>query len=157
MTEKPVTPDAADTSPPGHAATPGGAGAWLMGTFVGALVVALIIAAWIAGKDEGKRQAARESSGTVAKTAPASTPSGAATGPGKQLFATKCGSCHTLADAGTKGAVGPNLDDLKPDTARVLAALKNGGAGSGTMPPQLYQGNQAQQVADYVTAVTGGG
>ncbi|MGZ8716537.1 MAG: c-type cytochrome, partial [Gaiellaceae bacterium] len=30
---------------------------------------------------------------------------------GKELFTQKCGSCHTLADAGTAGQVGPNLDD----------------------------------------------
>ena len=30
---------------------------------------------------------------------------------GKQLFVEKCGSCHTLADAGTQGRIGPNLDD----------------------------------------------
>ena len=30
---------------------------------------------------------------------------------GKELFVQKCGSCHTLADAGTKGQIGPNLDD----------------------------------------------
>ncbi|MGE5274486.1 MAG: c-type cytochrome [Verrucomicrobiota bacterium] len=30
---------------------------------------------------------------------------------GKQLFTQKCGSCHTLADAGTQGKVGPNLDE----------------------------------------------
>jgi mono/diheme cytochrome c family protein len=30
---------------------------------------------------------------------------------GKQLFATKCGGCHTLADAATAGTIGPNLDD----------------------------------------------
>jgi mono/diheme cytochrome c family protein len=30
---------------------------------------------------------------------------------GKQLFASNCGGCHTLADAGTAGTVGPNLDD----------------------------------------------
>ena len=30
---------------------------------------------------------------------------------GKQLFQEKCGSCHTLADAGTQGKIGPNLDD----------------------------------------------
>ena len=30
---------------------------------------------------------------------------------GKQLFQEKCGSCHTLADAGTVGTIGPNLDD----------------------------------------------
>ena len=30
---------------------------------------------------------------------------------GKKLFVAKCGSCHTLAHAGTNGVVGPNLDD----------------------------------------------
>ena len=30
---------------------------------------------------------------------------------GKTLFTQKCGSCHTLADAGTKGQIGPNLDN----------------------------------------------
>lgn len=31
-------------------------------------------------------------------------------GEGEEIFTQKCGSCHTLADAGTKGAVGPDLD-----------------------------------------------
>jgi plastocyanin len=30
---------------------------------------------------------------------------------GKQEFVAKCGSCHTLARANTKGIIGPNLDD----------------------------------------------
>jgi cbb3-type cytochrome c oxidase subunit III len=30
---------------------------------------------------------------------------------GKTIFKTKCGGCHTLADAGTNGKIGPNLDD----------------------------------------------
>jgi mono/diheme cytochrome c family protein len=30
---------------------------------------------------------------------------------GKPLFVKNCGSCHTLADAGTQGTIGPNLDD----------------------------------------------
>jgi cytochrome c6 len=30
---------------------------------------------------------------------------------GKKLFIQSCGGCHTLADAGTNGTVGPNLDD----------------------------------------------
>jgi mono/diheme cytochrome c family protein len=29
---------------------------------------------------------------------------------GKELFQQKCGACHVLADAGTQGDVGPNLD-----------------------------------------------
>ena len=29
----------------------------------------------------------------------------------RQLFQTNCGSCHTLARAGTDGIVGPDLDD----------------------------------------------
>ena len=37
--------------------------------------------------------------------------SGADTNNGKQLFAKSCGGCHTLADAGTAGTIGPNLDD----------------------------------------------
>ncbi len=32
-------------------------------------------------------------------------------GSGKTLFVQRCGGCHTLADAGTNGKVGPNLDD----------------------------------------------
>ena len=30
---------------------------------------------------------------------------------GKTLFSEKCGACHVLADAGTAGQIGPNLDD----------------------------------------------
>jgi cytochrome c oxidase subunit 2 len=30
---------------------------------------------------------------------------------GKDLFVAQCGSCHVLADAGTQGEVGPNLDE----------------------------------------------
>jgi mono/diheme cytochrome c family protein len=34
----------------------------------------------------------------------------ASSGNGQALFREKCGSCHTLADAGTRGTLGPNLD-----------------------------------------------
>ena len=38
---------------------------------------------------------------------------------GKQLFAANgCGGCHTLADAGATGNVGPKLDDLAPQAAK---------------------------------------
>lgn len=53
---------------------------------------------------------------------------------GKKLFATTtpaCALCHTLKDAGAEGAVGPVLDELKPDAARVAKALRDG---LGAMP-----------------------
>src|SRR5215211_2663410 len=35
---------------------------------------------------------------------------------GKTVFTSKgCGACHVLSDAGASGAVGPNLDEAKPD------------------------------------------
>jgi mono/diheme cytochrome c family protein len=71
---------------------------------------------------------------------------------GKAVFTSNCGGCHTLADAGTKGAVGPNLDQLKPDAARVERQILNGGA---VMPPKLLTGQDAKDVAAYVAAVAG--
>jgi mono/diheme cytochrome c family protein len=37
--------------------------------------------------------------------------SGGDTTRGKALFQQQCGACHTLADAGTRGTIGPNLDN----------------------------------------------
>jgi cytochrome c oxidase subunit 2 len=39
-------------------------------------------------------------------------PGGADLNHGKQLFAATCGGCHTLADAGTHGTTGPDLDKV---------------------------------------------
>jgi len=72
----------------------------------------------------------------------------------KAKFASTCGGCHTLADAGTKGNVGPNLDDLKPDAARVEKQITNGGA---VMPAGLLKGQDVKDVAAYVAAVAGKG
>jgi len=74
---------------------------------------------------------------------------------GKQIFTSSCGTCHTLADAGTSGRVGPVLDQVKPSKALVLSALKKGGLGSGTMPANIVTGKDAQDVADYVSSVAG--
>ena len=41
----------------------------------------------------------------------AATREGADAASGKEVFTKNCGSCHTLADAGSKGELGPNLDD----------------------------------------------
>ena len=75
---------------------------------------------------------------------------------GRTLFATRCGTCHTLHAAQTVGRVGPNLDVLRPPAALVLDAIANGRArGMGQMPALLYQGAQAKNVADFVAAVAG--
>ena len=71
---------------------------------------------------------------------------------GKPIFVEKCGSCHTLAAAGTKGEVGPSLDEIMPDQQRVLDQIKSGG---GAMPPGLVTGTKAKQVAAYVSSAAG--
>ena len=48
--------------------------------------------------------------------------------------------------------MGPNLDQLKPDDARVARQIANGGQ---IMPPGLLKGQQAKDVAAYVAAVAG--
>jgi mono/diheme cytochrome c family protein len=80
---------------------------------------------------------------------------GGAAAAGKLIFTQNCGTCHVLQDAGTSGQVGPPLDALKPDKARVVAAIKKGGTGSGTMPANIVTGKEAEDVADYVSSVAG--
>jgi sulfite dehydrogenase len=76
----------------------------------------------------------------------------AASGEPKQVFASTCGGCHTLADAGTTGQIGPVLDELEPNAARVVRAIEKG---PGQMPEGLLAGKDAQAVADYVAGAAG--
>lgn len=99
---------------------------------------------------------AGSSSGEAAGGAVASGSATASTGnPGATEFTQTCGACHTLKAAGTSGAVGPNLDTIRPTYQKVLEALKNGGLGSGTMPKNLYTGKEAEEVAKYVSESAG--
>jgi mono/diheme cytochrome c family protein len=76
------------------------------------------------------------------------------TAAGKSVFTANCASCHTLKDAGATGAVGPNLDQLKPAEATVENQVRHGG---GVMP--AFQGQlsdaQIKAVAEYVSSVAG--
>jgi len=79
---------------------------------------------------------------------------GASATSGKDIFTANCGSCHTLADAGTSGNVGPNLDDLKPALARVVTQVTNGGAIMPAFKGKLTDA-QIQAVAKYVSSSAG--
>ncbi len=74
---------------------------------------------------------------------------------GRRLFTgvtPACALCHTLKDAGAAGAVGPSLDELRPDRERVIKALRNG---VGQMPPFGHLSEaQIQALARYVEAAT---
>jgi cytochrome c6 len=78
---------------------------------------------------------------------------------GKTLFTVgavpPCAICHALKDAATTGDVGPALDDLQPDAARVVAALKNG---VGAMPSyrSSLSDEQMRALARYVSKASGG-
>jgi mono/diheme cytochrome c family protein len=82
---------------------------------------------------------------------------------GKELFAAKCGSCHTLAHAGTSGTTGPNLDDaFHQDRSDGVKSTSIQGLvdywiqypdRQGVMPARLLTGQDAEDVAAYVGLV----
>lgn len=101
---------------------------------------------------------------------------------GKELFSSKCAACHVLADAGSVGIAGPNLDDafaqvrkqgfeestifevidkqIKYPTGRDLADPKrdihvNGPLPTVEMPSDIVTGNDREAVAAYVSSVAG--
>ena len=87
---------------------------------------------------------------------------------GKKLFLSaqgQCAGCHTLADAGSQGTVGPNLDDafgadkqqgFKQSTIEnvVLDQIREANP---PMPKNLVKGQDALDVAAYVASVAGTG
>jgi mono/diheme cytochrome c family protein len=74
---------------------------------------------------------------------------------GKTIFAAQgCGSCHTLADAGSSGNVGPNLDDAKPDFDTVVDKVTNGAGVMPSFSDQLSE-QEIKDVAAYVSTSAG--
>jgi mono/diheme cytochrome c family protein len=79
---------------------------------------------------------------------------------GKVLFVQHCGACHTLARAGTKGNVGPNLDQAFQESVKDgfgRSAIEGAVHGwilhpnaYSPMPAKVVTGQDAQDVAAYV-------
>lgn len=65
-----------------------------------------------------------------------------------------CTICHALKDAGAEGAIGPSLDELKPNAERVRLAVTGG---VGVMP--AYDGkltaDEIKAISAYVESATG--
>jgi cbb3-type cytochrome c oxidase subunit III len=91
---------------------------------------------------------------------------------GQVLFSQRCGQCHTLAAAGTKGQIGPNLDDAFRrarkdgfDESTIAALVRNQiaypithpGTGVPGMPANLVKGEDADSVARFVASVAATG
>lgn len=134
-------------------------------TFIvfGLLVVFLaVLIPWLAFRADGDEATA------------ASVPAGLEQG--KDLFETNCGNCHALYAAGTDGNFAPDLDELlapsgapegptaadtiKATEGRVLSAIDKGVDGSttaGRMPGGIIEGEQAEEVAEFVARTAGEG
>jgi mono/diheme cytochrome c family protein len=89
---------------------------------------------------------------------------------GKELFVAKCGSCHVLADAGTTGVIGPNLDAAFVQSRRdglgestfvqvvrgqIAYPVVKTSTGAPGMPADIVTGQDADDIAAYVGAVAG--
>jgi mono/diheme cytochrome c family protein len=91
---------------------------------------------------------------------------------GQQLFVQRCGSCHILAAAGTQGSQGPSLDaafaaarsrGMDADTvagvvkAQVESPRPMTDNPSVSMPAELAEGKDLDDIAAYVGSVAGTG
>jgi cytochrome c553 len=74
---------------------------------------------------------------------------------GEEVFVANCGSCHVLEEAGTTGAVGPNLDESALDLDAVVAQVTNGGGGMPAFEGTLSE-EDIQNVSAFVVASEGG-
>ena len=76
---------------------------------------------------------------------------------GKEVYlgSAGCGSCHTLADAGTSGTIGPNLDDAQPSFELAVDRVTNGQGAMPSFSDQLSE-QEIANVAAYVSSAAGG-
>ena len=95
--------------------------------------------------------------GTTETTTTETTPAAPKGDPvaGKEIFLgpSGCTGCHTLADAGSSGNVGPNLDDAQPSFELAYDRVSNGQGGMPSFATSLTD-QQRADVAAYVSSVT---
>ena len=73
---------------------------------------------------------------------------------GKPLYVAFCGKCHTLLAAGSKGTLGPNLDNDKINFNCVVSAVEQGVGGiQAEYILRFITFNQVYDVAKYVMTV----
>jgi len=121
-------------------------------------MLALVALAACGGSDDGTEAGTAAADGTTsAATTTETEPSvvGDAEA-GAAVFETAgCGGCHTLAAAGSTGAVGPNLDELQPDLEAIVEQVTNGGGPMPAFGGRLTE-EQIRDVAAYVFRSTSG-
>jgi mono/diheme cytochrome c family protein len=86
---------------------------------------------------------------------------------GAVLFNLRCSGCHTLDAAATSGSKskreikggertnGPNFNVRKEKKNDVLFAIRNGGFSGAIMPANIVVGDDAQKVAEFLSAYAG--
>jgi cytochrome c551 len=97
------------------------------------VVLVLGVGATACGGDDDT--AATTTEETTTTTEETTTTTEAASG--REIFVANCGSCHTLSDAGTSGAIGPSLDGIGLDVSTVETQVRNGGGGMPAFEGQL--------------------
>jgi mono/diheme cytochrome c family protein len=76
---------------------------------------------------------------------------------GRELFGQRCRNCHTLKAANATAKVGPTLNEPPRPKALVLDAIEKGrSSGNGQMPAEIYEGEEAEAVAEFVAVASGG-
>jgi cytochrome c6 len=133
----------------------------ICGVFFVAQMTAVLVLAEVGEADEPAHEEAAGGEEPPPGEPPPGEPAGDAAA-GQEVFLgdAACGSCHTLADAGTTGKVGPNLDEAKPSYERAVMMVRDGGGGGlGVMPK--FEGTltpeQIDAVARYVSDAAGAG
>ena len=126
----------------------------ICGVFFVAQMTAVLVLAEVGEADEPAHEEAAGGEEPAPGEPPPGEPAGDAAA-GKEVFASAgCGSCHTFADAGTSGNVGPNLDATMPPPELVVERVTNGMGVTPSFADTLSE-EQIQDVAAYVSSAAG--